>query len=480
MEKKFIQFSNIPDHLQKTFEWLLTIEDFVTVRSLAKTIFKFLNPDDPTSTDFLAYILQMSKSYREAAEVALKTVEKLPRSADALFNAAKCLNSAGHPDRAEQLIQKAIALRPDWKLLDIELAVFVSMQGRWDEAMKLMEEVLPQLPPDDKNADIVRYNLGWHLIRRGDFKSGIRNLSSGRKLNIWGNNRTTDHHPVLHPGVNLNGKTVLVRGDGGAGDEMINARFAKTIRDRGGRTIWAGQHPLYGLLSRSKNMDQVLTPEQVKNFKNFSTPYDFWVPGMDLPVALDLDLKEIPNIPYLSADASFIEKWKNKLTSPSQSHPSRKFRIGIRWQGNALYEQDLMRSVPFKSFERILNQPEFKNIEFYSLQRDEGVEELPKDSTVVNWGSDLKTWEDTAGAIENLDLIISSCTSVPHLSAAMGKPTWVLCPLNCYYVWASPGEWSAWYPSVRLFRQTHLHSWEEPFSRIVQELKSTVPRENNL
>jgi hypothetical protein len=126
-----------------------------------------------------------------------------------------------------------------------------------------------------------------------------------------------------------------------------------------------------------------------------------------------------------------------------------------------------MRAIPFKLLEQLTD---IEGIDFFSLQRDEGSEELPATSPVFNLGPNLETWEDTAAAITHLDLVISSCTSVPHLSAALGKPTWVISPLSGYYIWATPGDTSPWYPSVRLFRQSTFNDWSTPLASVRQHL----------
>jgi hypothetical protein len=98
---------------------------------------------------------------------------------------------------------------------------------------------------------------------------------------------------------------------------------------------------------------------------------------------------------------------------------------------------------------------------------------------VIDLGSDFKTWEDTAGAIKNLDIVISTCTSIAHLSAAMGVETWVLARPLCFYTWTSNDDRSSyWYPSTtRVFREPVLGRWEVPLQKIRAELerRSGVP-----
>jgi ADP-heptose:LPS heptosyltransferase len=86
--------------------------------------------------------------------------------------------------------------------------------------------------------------------------------------------------------------------------------------------------------------------------------------------------------------------------------------------------------------------------------------------------------EDTAACIENLDLVITSCTSIAHLSAAMGKPTWVIVPVLPYHVWAYGDQHSPWYQdTTKVFRQKTFGKWDHPFDRIEQELVDLFPQD---
>lgn len=449
--------TTIPPALRETLSWLIRVEDYPSARAVLKTATRFLSDRDPSATDFIAHFLMQSKSYPEAAEWALKTLELLPKSAEALFNAAKCLNSARRPAEAESLIREAIRLAPDWDSARLDLALYVGMQGRNEEALEILQETLKRLPEGDRNRDAIRFNLGWHHLREGRFKEGMAGLHQGRALKVWGSPRGPFARPALEPGGSLAGKRLLIVGEGGQGDEVIAARFGELIRARGGTSAFCASHALVSLLSRAPGFAAVVPLGAPVAFQ-----FDLWAPAMDLPYLLGLEQAELPSRPYLSADPRHVEKWRERI-------PARpgELRVGLRWQGNPLYEHDLMRSVPFRDLEALLDVP---HVKFYSLQRDEGSEELKAGAPVTDLGPELRSWEDTAAAIENLDLIITSCTSVAHVAAAMGKPTWLLCPLNCYYVWATPGDRSPWYPSVTLYRQNRYDSWEEPVSRVRRDL----------
>jgi len=55
--------------------------------------------------------------------------------------------------------------------------------------------------------------------------------------------------------------------------------------------------------------------------------------------------------------------------------------------------------------------------------------------------------------------VIGICTSVTHLSGALGAPTWVLLHRTPDWRWGLEGETSPWYPTHRLFRQKTRGDW---------------------
>lgn len=448
--------SFIPADVQNTFRWLIKVEEFETIKSLAQSVFKYLPKDNPEASDFMAMMLHKAKMYREAVPYARETARLLP-SPEAKFNLAKCLNSAALPAEAEAVMAEVVQAKPSWIDPVIDHAVYVAAQGRFDEAEERLRALLSKVKPDEKNYAVVQFNLGWHEIRSGHFRKGMSMLGIGRQLRIWGAYSFPYKQPMLPDLAPVQGKKILIVGEGGAGDEIINVRFAQTLKAQGAAQVYfTSNHKLDSLLSRSPALDKVMT--------HADTPpnFDYWAPAMDLPRILGIEGSEIPNKPYVNPSTEMVKKWQKRIPQNG------KLRVGIRWQGNSLYEQDLMRSVPFKLMESFLDIP---GVEVYSLQRDAGLEEMPPDSKVVDLSKELVSWEDTAAAIANLDLVISSCTSVPHLAAAMGKPVWLFCPLSSYYVWAGPDNGQSWYPNVLLYRQQEFGTWNGTYERVYKDLK---------
>ena len=129
--------------------------------------------------------------------------------------------------------------------------------------------------------------------------------------------------------------------------------------------------------------------------------------------------------PYIHCSKKLNDKWKKILAR------EKSVIIGINWQGNPDAEKSHLkgRSIPLKYFSELMEGNDFK---FLSLQKGFGSEQLEncsfKDSFVSCQDEVNQNWDflETAAIISNCDLIITSDTSVAHLAAGIGKPTWCL------------------------------------------------------
>jgi hypothetical protein len=244
----------------------------------------------------------------------------------------------------------------------------------------------------------------------------------------------------------LENKTLLFRCEGGYGDQILNFRFAKKFEEMGARVLVSCSKELRELFSRHGFIT-------IDNSVVSGVYYDYWIPAMSAAYILNLEYNDLDGSPFL------FPKEKRNLFSKKGN-----LKVGIRWSGSPDFEDEQHRRFPPELMIDLHNIP---NTTFYSLQKDENcIDGLP----FGDMREQMKTWDDTANIIADCDLIISSCTSVAHLSAAMGIPTWVATPIMPYYTWAVPGTASNWYNSVRLFRQKKYGEWENVFDEIRTEL----------
>ncbi|HIB89395.1 TPA: hypothetical protein EYO57_19745 [Candidatus Poribacteria bacterium] len=78
--------------------------------------------------------------------------------------------------------------------------------------------------------------------------------------------------------------------------------------------------------------------------------------------------------------------------------------------------------------------------------------------------------DDFAAQISALDLIISIDNSTVYMAGALGKKVWTLLPYVPDWRWMLDREDTLWYPTMKLFRQSKIGDWQDPF----QQLRSMV------
>jgi len=114
---------------------------------------------------------------------------------------------------------------------------------------------------------------------------------------------------------------------------------------------------------------------------------------------------------------------------------------------------------------------------FISVQRelrDEDAGSARGDVRLVHVGDELADFADTAAVLALVDLVIAVDTSVVHLAGAMRRPTWVLLPFAPDWRWGLGRDDTAWYPTVRLFRQPALGDWNGAIAQVRRELTTLV------
>lgn len=313
--------------------------------------------------------------------------------------------------------------------LDVALKLAIEGDADWSE------RILRDQPADDPR---VAFNLGWHELRHGNLRHGMDLMSAGRMLSVFGS-------PPLHtPAPIFRGPdpTILLRSEGGLGDHIINARFAKDLSAHG-RVVLMTHPSLVSLLGRIDGVSEAIPDTTVD-----LPPHDYWVPAMSAPYVLKLEYPDLSGAPYLTA-------------APRQLDGA--FKVGFRWSGNPQFEHQQHRRFDADLMLALANTA---GVTAYSLQRDDDLREVP----FTDLRDEMTDWEATASILAGLDLVITSDTSIAHCAAALGVETWIVVPVLPYYLWAMPGQRTPWYDTVTLYRQTTYGDWSAPFAAIASDL----------
>jgi hypothetical protein len=195
--------------------------------------------------------------------------------------------------------------------------------------------------------------------------------------------------------------------------------------------------------------------------------FDYQAKLLSLPYLCGTDAASVPvQVPYLRAEPDLVRRWGERIGTQG-------LRIGIGWKGNPSRSIDAGRSLPLAGFRDIAALP---GVRLISLQKRFGLEELEQlpagmqVDVLEDFDDGPDAFLDTAAVMANLDLVISSCTSLPHLAGALARPVWLAAKYVPEWRWGSEGETNPWYPSMRVFRQPRQDDWQPVFAAMAQAL----------
>jgi tetratricopeptide (TPR) repeat protein len=428
---------------------LNTAEFFAEIKEFdkAKIVLDLLKPYANTLDDIdqLGKIYADIREFNDTLELAHKMFNMVPNEEhEAKYNCRVNIIRAhlnlNQPKEALKYILINEKEKPKDHPNQMDKAMVYFLLNQKDEGEKLLRKILTE--PRTKDIDgRVRFNLGTYDLSNGNFKEGLQHvLMDGKQVNSWETyDNITDQR---WDGKTYPGKTILLAFEAGIGDEIINIRFQKHIRDRGMNCVWYTARKDLAEVFRNNGFDVVTS---VKEFKR-----DWlWTYGMETPHWLGLDYKDLWYGPYLKAKGT-----KDKLPG--------KFKIGIKYSGNLKYDQDLHRTLPEDLFVNCM--PEGATLYSFQVYDDPAF----TSNRVIPLKDKIKSWDDTLNYLDQMDLVISSCTSLPHLASAMGKEMIVIVPILNYYTWAyKHSKHSAWYgKSTTILRQKEYDNWNAPFEEL--------------
>ena len=100
--------------------------------------------------------------------------------------------------------------------------------------------------------------------------------------------------------------------------------------------------------------------------------------------------------------------------------------MGLVWAGNPDHKGNRRRSLALEALAPLGAVP---GVQLVALQKGPSAAQAtspPAGLELIELGSVLGDFGDTAAVLEQLDLVIAVDTSVAHLAGALGRPVWVL------------------------------------------------------
>jgi tetratricopeptide (TPR) repeat protein len=414
-----------------------------------------IDPSQPGAFNFISRCHWALRQFEDALVNGFKAIALAPEHPELNKNLGLLLQKLDRHEEAITWLDKALALRPDFAPALNDRSTSLLALRRIDEAFAAIDRAIAI---DPECADY-HWNKALMQLLIGDFE-GWRGREWGRKcvlVNFVDRQFTTPQWFGEEP---VAGKTILLHSDEGLGDTIQFARYAALVAGRGARVILEVHDPLHALLSGIEGVSLCL-PKSADTLPDF----DLHCPLSSLPLAFKTALETIPAarsyLPPLP-DAR-VQEWQARLGA----HDA--LRVGLVWSGNPDHTNDRSRSTTLRAMSDILD----PRARFYSLQKEPRPEDratLAGRSDIVDLTGHLTDFVETAALISCLDLVVTVDTSVAHLAAALGRPTWILLPFTPDYRWLLDREDSPWYPTARLFRQDERRDYARVLERVRAEL----------
>ena len=307
------------------------------------------------------------------------------------------------------------------------------------------------------------WNLSNCQLLNGNYKDGFQNFELRKKMPFW--KQSKNDIPELKSINDLENKNILVYSEQGLGDTIQFSRLVNKLLSFNCSITFQVQKPLKDLLKLSSKI-------KIVSELSLEDKFDFEIPLLSLPKFF-LENEEFFAEPIqFKVDVKNDQKWRNKL-------PVDKFKIGICWEGNAEHKDDkrgikFSRSFPLENLKFLKN---ISQVYVVSLQKENSSEQIninDLSSTVRLLGHDFDNhscaFYDSVSIIKNLDLVITCDTSMAHVAGSLGCEVWLPLKFVSDWRWLAKGDFTKWYPKMKLYRQSSLGNWDNVFKEIEDDL----------
>lgn len=402
-----------------------------------------------------------------ATAIALKVVRILAAAnhndAELQSMLGALLHRTGQIEEAGHVLHRAVLRWPTHVATLMNTARLLVADGHYAGALRNYDRALKAAPQHAT----ARWHRGLLRLTMGDMTGGWTDHEARRTLAV---------HTVNVPngipawdGKNAFGKTLLLWGEQGLGDQIQGVRFAAMLASLGARVVVRCAPALKRLFANVDGAAHVLADGEPL------PPCDAHLPMMSVPFLLKLfDETSYHAGSYLQHSLGTALPAVARARSHESGQQFHRTRVGFAWAGSPGHSNDAMRSLPVSQLKMLLDGVSAQWISLQVGARAADLKFLPAHvrTAVVDVASTLVDFVDTAHVIGALDRVVTVDTSVAHLAGALGVPTLLLLPFVPDWRWQLSREDSPWYESIRVIRQPSPGDWASVIARVQRELSA--------
>jgi tetratricopeptide (TPR) repeat protein len=395
-----------------------------------------LNPDYALAYSNRGNTLKKLNRYQDSLASYYKAIELNPRNAEAYSNLGILFYELKHYEESLANYDKAIDLDPGYA------------EAYFNKSVLLLS--------------IHDFESGWHLYdwrwkKKNDsslpfstVKPKLDNLynssSKGRKILIWGEQGVGDQ--VLYSGML---------------DQFFNVSPSSQIMlDKRLLPIFERSFP------QGKFVDKNIAAENID--------YDEHLPLPDLAKYFRTCTDD-----FDTSRKSFLKADQSRANDLRTSHMGEnKYLCGITWSSK-IKTIGADKSIELEDLLPILK---IKNITFVNLQYGDIHEQLinfnKKYSLNIKDCLDVDNFNDLDGhaaLIQACDFVVTISNTSAHISGAIGKETFLMCPSGKGLLWYWCNQFngkSLWYPSVQIYEQSQIGNWFDVVQRVKFDIENKI------
>ena len=326
----------------------------------------------------------------------------------------------------------------------ITLLILYSNVGRKEDCNKLLTESKDRI----KNEPEFLNYYGLKSLSEGNFKDGW-------KYYEYRNSKITDFFKGISEwsGEKIKNKNIVVFNEQGIGDSIQFSKYIIPLTKIAQNVTFAVQTNIQNIFSEEIPNLSIETIKDCKNKK-----FDFKIAlGSLIKFFFDENFNKNENLLQTNKDNDL--KWNKKINKD-------KLNVGIVWSGSFNGANEPYRSIPLKSLKKIF----LLNANFYCLQNEIWDRDKDDFSSLDLIDCGKYKLDEISSIIKNLDLVITSDTSILHLSASLKKETWAMLSLHADWRWGEFNKINP-YTSLKIFKQKKFNDWDNVVDDIFNELK---------
>jgi hypothetical protein len=447
-----------PDHgrqvLMKDQEYHKYIESLLDTEpdDAARRCVELLNEDcDDYQALFMIGVVYLRAEKHGLAALHFKRVtELIPKRSEPWNNLGMCYSGLKSHQKARQAYTKAWE-RDKRALYAANVGVTHMEERDYKRAVEWSDIALRM----DATCSTALNTRGLSRIATGQWKDGWADC----RASIGGKFRKRLQYLDEEMWDGTPGKTIVVYGEQGIGDEIM---YASCVPDaaKDCTVVLECDRRLQGLFRRSFPQVTVYGTRLAKEIEwPNKHKIEANIPCGQLPEYYRQTPASCPGTPYLVADPERRLQWRALFDSWGPRP-----KIGIAWSGGSRHNNPAARNAGVEAFRPLI---QAIDADWVSLQYKDPTREIEEAALPVRHfrrACETDDYDDTAALVAELDLVIGVHTSAQHLAGALGVPGVVL--VNDKSNWNYQIEPMPWYRSARLFRQRGGETWAQTIERL--------------